>query len=357
MQPRHPEFRNSAVVAFIVQDKYRALRHIALCTGFLATLYFSSWVKEYEGEYKYVRPLCAFTVITALFYINTYILVPKLFFRGQYLLYFAFVIILVKVGLMVVSFMLNFCFGPDDPALNAMRLVKSRREYEGMLIVVPIIFMTTTIKLFQRWATDNERIATLNQLNLTMELNGLRNQINPHFLFNMLNSIKALVRIDQEKATTVLVKFAEFLRYQLYENNEGRVLLRNEINFISNFLNLEKLRRDNLLIDIRYASASTNINEVSLPPNLFTTFVENAVKHSVTILPDNAFINVRIEIMENKLKFLCENSTDPDYIPSSTGGLGLPNIQRRLKLLYEDSHQLDIHSTENRYSVQLIIPV
>lgn len=357
IQSCHPEFRNSSVVAFIVQDKYRALRHITISVGFLILLYYSSWVKEYQGDYKYVRPLCVFVVVIALFYINTYLLVPKLFFKGQYLLYLVCMIILVKAGLIVVSFLLDFCFGPNDLTHDGMRLSRPGSEYDGMLMLVPIIFMTTTIKLFQRWTRDNERIASLNQLNLTMELNGLRNQINPHFLFNMLNNIKALVRVDQEKAATVLVKFSEFLRYQLYENSEGRVLLRNELNFISNFLNLEKLRRDNLLVEIQYLSPSVNINEVSLPPNLFTTFIENAVKHGVTIKPDNSFINVRIEVTGNKLVFTCENSTDPEYIPSSSGGLGLPNIQRRLKLLYENAHQLDIQTTADRFTVNLTIPL
>jgi sensor histidine kinase YesM len=358
MQEGLPEFRNSGVVAFIVRDKYRALRHIALCIGFLALLYYSSWVKEYDGEHKTLRPIIVFAVLTIMFYINMYLLVPKLFFKGKYLLYLLFLVILVKTGLTIVAFLLNAYFGPDSPEMNAIRLSRARSEYEGMLIVIPVILMTTTIKLFQRWTKDNERIATLNQLNLTMELNGLRNQINPHFLFNMLNGIKALVRIDQEKAMKVIVKFSEFLRYQLYENNENRALLHNEINFISNFLNLEKLRRDNLEIEVCYSPSAGQMNDVQLPPNLFTTFIENAVKHSAAIQRTDSFIHVSIEVKENKLFFTCENSTDPLYIPSAnSGGLGLPNIKRRLNLLYEQKHELCIRSTSQQYTVQLTIPV
>jgi len=357
MQQSHPELRNSAVVAFIVHDKYRALRHIAFFFSFLGLLYYSSWVKNYEGEYKTFRPLIVFGVLMLMFYVNMYLLVPKLFFKGKYLLYLLFVVMLVKAGLTMVAILLSAYLGPED-AINGMRISKARGEYEGMMIVIPIILMTTTIKLFQRWTKDNERIATLNQLNLTMELNGLRNQINPHFLFNMLNGIKALVRIDQEKAITVIVKFSEFLRYQLYENNESRALLRNEINFISNFLNLEKLRRDNLQIDVRYTPANGQMNDVLLPPNLFTTFIENAVKHSATIQLTESFIHVNIEVKENVLLFTCENSTDPLYIPSGNGGgLGLPNIKRRLNLLYAQKHDLDIRSGSKRYTVHLTIPI
>ncbi|MCG2612834.1 histidine kinase [Terrimonas sp. NA20] len=359
MQEGYPEFRNSAVVDFIVHDKYRVLRHISLCLGFLALIYYSTWVKDYEGEYKTLRPLIVWVVFAIMFYINMYLLVPKIFFKGKYLLYLLLVFILVKAGLTLLSFIITAYLGPEYLSLDDMRLSKPRKEYEGMLIVIPIILMTTTIKLFQRWAKDNERIAALNQSNLTMELNGLRNQINPHFLFNMLNSIKALVRIDQEKATTVIVKFSEFLRYQLYENNENRASLRNEINFISNFLNLEKLRRDNLRINISCLPAYGEMNDIQLPSNLFTAFIENAVKHSVTIQQSDSFINVIIEVTDSRLTFTCKNSTDPAYVPSSanSGGLGLPNIKRRLNLLYNDMHELDIRTTPGCYSVHLIIPV
>jgi sensor histidine kinase YesM len=358
MQQGYQEFRNSAVVDFIVHDKYRALRHIALCLGFLGLIYYSTWVKDYEGEYKTLRPLIVFVVLTIMFYINMYLLVPKLFFKGKYLFYLLLVFILVKAGLTILSIILTSYLGPDYLSLDDLRLSKPRREYEGMLIVVPIILMTTTIKLFQRWAKDNGRIAALNQSNLTMELNGLRNQINPHFLFNMLNSIKALVRIDQEKASAVIVKFSEFLRYQLYENNENRALLRNEINFISNFLNLEKLRRDNLQIDICYLPSIGEMNDMLLPSNLFTAFVENAVKHSATIQSTESFIKVSIEVKEGKLIFICENSKDPGYTSSAhSGGLGLPNIKRRLNLLYNDKHELKINTTSDSHTVHLTIPV
>jgi LytS/YehU family sensor histidine kinase len=102
----------------------------------------------------------------------------------------------------------------------------------------------------QRWTKDNARMAELSNITLNMELNELRNQINPHFLFNMLNNVKALIRTDPEKATTVIMKLSEFLRYQLYENTEEKTSLVTELNFLSNFLNLEKIRRDNLSISI-----------------------------------------------------------------------------------------------------------
>jgi LytS/YehU family sensor histidine kinase len=251
-------------------------------------------------------------------------------------------------------------FFPENGPFMEKHNDADRGFYESIVIIIPIILVTTMIKLFQRWMRDNERIRELNNVTFKMELNELRNQINPHFLFNMLNGIKSLVRTDPEKASIVIMKLSEFLRYQLYENNDERTLLKSEINFLSNFLDLETLRRDNLSVKIGSNTSSQTINNVFLPPNLFTTFVENAVKHSVDIHGAESFIEINIDIDDDKLIFNCVNSKDPNYKPSSSeksSGLGLGNIKRRLELLYDDKHTIDIKTTETKYEINLTIPL
>ena len=207
---------------------------------------------------------------------------------------------------------------------------------------------------------DNEKINELKNITFTMELNELRNQINPHFLFNMLNGVKALIRTDPGKAITVIMKLSEFLRYQLYENNEEKTLLKSEISFLSNFLELEKLRRDNLSIDISSDTESKTFNTIFLPPSLFTAFVENAVKHSINISGAESFVRINIKVDRDKLYFNCINSKDPAYNPPQKGkndGLGLANIKRRLELLYGDKYLLQISSTEDEHNIKLTIPL
>jgi LytS/YehU family sensor histidine kinase len=216
------------------------------------------------------------------------------------------------------------------------------------------------VKLLQRWTKDSERMAELSNITLNMELNELRNQINPHFLFNMLNNVKALIRNDPEKATTVIMKLSEFLRYQLYENTEEKTALVGELNFISNFLNLEKIRRDNLSIGIDNKTDVRSAGAVFIPPNLFTTFVENAVKHSINISGKEAWIRISIAIEDRSLHFMCSNSKDAiASVPTDkkSSGLGLANIKRRLELLYQDKYTLKINATDATYTVNLIIPV
>jgi sensor histidine kinase YesM len=350
--------KDAKMIDLIVEKRYRVLRHIALYALFLAIIFFSDWLKGYSGPDKYYRLICVFSVFIVLFYINMYVLVPVLFFRGRYVIYLLLLVVLVKAGLALTSLLIDnvLAHGRMGGAHLAANGYKSL--YEGTLIAVLLIFTTTTIKLFQRWKMDNERISELRNLTLTMELNELRNQINPHFLFNMLNGIKSLVRTDPEMATTVIMKLSDLLRYQLYENNAEKTSLRSEVNFLSDFLNLEKLRRDNLSVEVSCKLEPQALKTIFIPPNLFTTFVENAVKHSVNMAGDDSCIIVVIDVQDGELLFTCANSKDSNYIPSTkNGGLGLTNIKKRLSLLYEGRHKLEIESNERQYVVNLTIPV
>lgn len=351
--------RDKEALDLLVDDRYRIARHGLLWLGLLATVFFSNWLREYSGEIKYLRLFCVHILFIAMFYINMYVLVPRFFFPGSYIPYFIFLFILVVVGIGLMSGILKTYLDPKGLAEARQNTVDDTGFYEGIIIVIPIIFMTTAFKLFKRWKIDNQRITELRNLTLSMELMELRNQINPHFLFNMLNGIKALIRSNPEKATVVIMKLSEFLRYQLYDNNEEKTPLRSEMDFLSNFMDLEMLRRDHLSIDIQSETPAGVLNGVFIPPNLFTTFLENAVKHSADISESPAYIFITLEVREKRLEFICRNSKNPDYIApeSESSGLGLPNIKRRLKLLYEDDFVLDISCSENEFTVNLNIPV
>lgn len=359
MKHEHPELKETKVIQLIVDDRYRLLRHAVLLLGSLAIIYNTKEVLHYSGAYRYFRLLCVYGGLIAMCYVNMNLLVPRFFFKGRYIHYLALLLLLVTVFLVLMTGLLNTFFISGQLPAELPYPDKKKGFYEGTIILIPIILVTTMIKLFQRWMRDNERITELRNITLTMELNELRNQINPHFLFNMLNGIKALVRSDPEKADIVIMKLSEFLRYQLYENNEEKTLLRSEINFLSNFLDLEKLRRDNLSVSIESHTDASILNRTFLRPNLFTTFVENAVKHSVNISGAESYIRISIAVSDDKLYFCCVNSTDPGYIPSDekNSGLGLANIKRRLELLYGDNYDLEITSSGNEYNVKLTIPL
>ncbi|PSL27557.1 sensor histidine kinase [Chitinophaga ginsengisoli] len=342
------------IIQLIIDDKYRILRHSLVVLGILTMLSFTDEIRG-SAEGRYLRLLSVSVFLIIMCYVNMNVLVPRFFFKGRYVFYLALLVIVVVIGRVAMSWFLS----RYDAATQLQNNKGKLGIYEGTIILIAVVLVTTMVKLFQRWMRDNERMAELRNLTLTMELNELRNQINPHFLFNMLNGIKALIRKDPEKANLVIMKLSEFLRYQLYENNAEKTSLRSEINFLSNFLALEKLRRDNLSIDIHSGTPPRIINWVSLPPNLFTTFLENAVKHSVNINGAESYINVDIEVRGDKIYFSCTNSKDPEFKASDkrNSGLGLANITRRLELLYGDRYKLEVNSTEKEHTIKLAIPL
>lgn len=353
------ELKNTNLLQLMVDDKYRILRHAVLLLVSLVVIFNSNWKHEYSGPFNYIRLSCVYGVLIAMCYINMYVLVPVFFFKGRYLLYLTLLSLLVFLSLALISHILEVFIGsgPRSPISNYNK--DTYGFFEGFFITLAIILITTMIKLFQRWTRDNERIAELNNITLRMELNELRNQINPHFLFNMLNGIKALIRTDPEKANLVIMKLSEFLRYQIYENNEEKTPLKSEVTFLSNFLDLEMLRRDKLTIDVSVHDMLGILNGIFVPPNLFTTFAENAVKHSIDISGGESYIHIKFAIVGTELHFFCTNSKDPLFTPTDqkNSGLGLANIKRRLELLYQRDYTLTVDSTENQFSILLKLPL
>lgn len=349
------EAKNTEVIKFIVEDRFRPLRYALFLIGSLVIICFTNQVTDYASPYRYYRLATIYTTIVLLSFINMKVLVPRLFFKGKYFIYFFLLFLVVLGGLALLSNILSL-FSQEHPTQIARD--SKGGLYEGIIMLSPIILVTTMIKLFQRWIKDTAHMAELNNIGLSMELNSLKNQINPHFLFNMLNGIKALVRIDQERAAAVIIKLSELLRYQLYENNDPKTLLKAEIEFLKNFLELEKIRRDDLSVEVITQNDIQAISNVYLPPGLFTVFVENAVKHSVDISQKPSYINIEIAVEGAVLYFSCANSVDPHYKSSQkSNGLGLVNITRRLQLLYEGHYTYTVSKTETEYLIHLILPL
>lgn len=358
MKYRPWRFKETLVMDFLVEDQYKLRRHLLFLVFFFFLLYSARFWHWYSGIYQYYVLFFVYTILITMVYINIYVLVPRFFFKTKYVTYLVLLVLMGVGGLNFIGYGFRLFF-EEFRVKNILRENERGGIYEGVLMCIPIIMTTTTIKLLQKWIRDNKRINELSNLTSKMELNELRNQINPHFLFNMLNNVKALIRTDPAKASVVIVKLSEFLRYQLYENSEEKTLLTSEIDFLSNFLNLEKIRRENFSFDIRTGTDRRIINSIFIPPNLFTTFVENAVKHSIDIRGKESYVRINISIDDKQLCFICVNSRNSESSPSDAknSGLGLANITRRLELLYNDTFELQIDSEDQKYTITLKIPV
>ena len=225
----------------------------------------------------------------------------------------------------------------------------------SLLSLIPFIMLSTLIKIFQVWVKNSEKMQELERQATESELQALRSQIQPHFLFNMLNSINVLVHIDPEKASYTLSKLSNFLRHLLYQSHEQRVFLSSELRFLSDYLSLEAMRRDDFTYELIYDQK--NVQGIQIPPNMLLILAENAVKHSTDALAPS-YIYIKCEQKEGRLYFSVRNSVplqpNPKHICS---GIGLPNLSRRLELLYGDHFQLSQEAFPQEYIVTLTLPL
>ena len=329
----------------LVSRKYRIYRHSALVIFFVVLLL--------NQEPLFVEPMLIYSRIVALFlfllvfYTNMYVLVPKLLFQRRYI-FFGF-------GVLLMAYLSGLVYNGGWTVLRPY-LLESKKERTGVnnllltFIIIVMVLASAAVKLFQKLVIDARRMSDLENATAQAELKQLKNQINPHFLFNMLNSVNVLMQTDREKASQVIMKLSDLLRYQLYDSGRNKVLLTSEIHFLTDFLNLEKVRRDNFDFII---STDGDINGLLIPPLLFSSFVENAAKHSMDT-KNKSYVHLYFNFHSGELDFKCNNSKPKiNGTKSLLGGLGLANITRMLELLFPESHNLVINDQEYSYGVQL----
>ena len=215
---------------------------------------------------------------------------------------------------------------------------------------------STVLKVFSDWVRYQRDRQILEKQNMQSELRFLKSQINPHFLFNTLNSLYALTLKKSEKAPEIVVKLSEMMRYMLYECNEKSVPLSKEVNYIQNHLELQKLRHGNH-VDIKFDLEGKVDNQV-IAPLMFIPFLENSFKHGLKNQIQEGFVDIHLKVDEHNVRVKIENSkaqTLPTQIHKRSGGIGLKNVQRRLNILYPNKHNLSITETPKTYSIQLEI--
>ncbi|RHJ90228.1 sensor histidine kinase [Parabacteroides bouchesdurhonensis] len=299
-----------------------------------------------------------FLAIDMLIYVNAYLLAPRYLLKGRLLPYLItalglIVLAIVTIGTLQTLFDdTRFESMPANPSVAVLNIVSSTISC-GLLVAG-----SSTLVLFKHWIVDNRRINELEAATLQSELKFLKSQINPHFLFNMLNNMYVLIRKERPEAADVVYRLEDLLRYQLNDSMQDKIRLSSDIRFMNDFLNLEKIRRDSFCFTI---TQEGNIDGVWLPPLLFIPFVENAVKHN-TDSENTSFVHLRFRVQEHRLIFQCDNSKpvaegDDDDKSARVGGLGLKNIKRRLELLYPNRHSLEIIDNKQSYTVKLELDI
>ena len=210
------------------------------------------------------------------------------------------------------------------------------------------------LKGFIKWATLTHHQIELEKRSFQHELESLRSQMNPHFLFNTLNNIDSLIFSAPQKASEMLLKLSEIMRYMLYDTQEKKVLLQKEIEHIENIIALQQLRFTNPNhIIFRKINC---FKHITIEPLVLTPFIENAFKYACD-LGQVPVVEIEISCNSNSIIFNCKNTYNPNKISYSkdVGGIGLKNVKRRLELLYSNSHNLEISDKLNTFEVNLSI--
>ncbi|MDR3711229.1 MAG: histidine kinase [Puia sp.] len=281
------------------------------------------------------------------FYLNAYLLTPGLFYKRRYVIYAGTQVLVFGIMLLIHAG-LFICFF-NLPHFNPKGAI-------GFLL--PAFILTTAIGTTFRLVRDRMQADQLAQEkqkeNLKTELSFLRSQINPHFIFNILNNLVALEQMKSEELGPTILKLSSLMQYMLYETDEERVPLAREVDYLQSYIDLQR-QRFGTKVPVKV------INEVpdayyEIEPMLLIPFVENAFKHGVGMI-ENPLIEISLHLSGGILYFSVRNRFNPssEEIKDRTSGIGLDNVTRRLNLLYGDQHVLRITREDGWFAIALEI--
>ena len=203
----------------------------------------------------------------------------------------------------------------------------------------------TALALARRWVTTDQKLKEVEAERATAELRNLRSQINPHFLLNTLNNIYALTAFDTPKAQQAIQELSKMLRHILYDYQQPKVALSDEVEFLQNYVNLMRIRLSDS-VDVKFQTFIAN-PQLEVAPMVFISLVENAFKHGVSP-SEPSFIHIQIESADNQIVCDIQNSNHPKTANDHSGhGIGLVQVQRRLELTYPDHYQWEHGPTDD----------
>lgn len=288
--------------------------------------------------------------LIVIFYFNYFVLIPKFLLLKKYLLYVIMLVLSIVAAFVLSEVFFNlFGINPGNIANINPMLIKIEPVMRANAFLVLILSILASISL-----TINNHLRQLEKEKLVAQISALKFQINPHFLFNTLNNIYATAIDTSPRTADMVDKLSEMMRYTMKETQNDFVPLEEEINYLNNYIELQKLRLDSKIrFDFTIDGA---FSELQIAPMLLIPFVENAFKHGVNSEQDS---NIRISIKanESELHFIVANNKVDirSGIKENSGGLGIENTKHRLALLYPSRHLLTIKETENDFIVSLHI--
>jgi sensor histidine kinase YesM len=336
--------------------QYRVLWHILFWIGLLVYEVLIWGMVDNAYYTRFIPFVIELPVKMLAVYFTLYVLIDKFFIRKRY---GAFVLLLllsmafIGVVLRIIGYYVIYpMFYPDGLSIPLFFLPKILIAIFVTYSLVAIVATFHLIKHhYEHQRTTQLLRQTADQLEkekLAAELKLLKSQINPHFLFNTLNNLYALTLNNSAKAPEMVHKLSQLMSYMLYDNNQPEVPLVNEIQYIRNYIALEKIRYgDRLEVSL---NVYENIDNIMIAPLMILPFVENSFKHGVSHELSKCWIHIDIELQEKMLVIKAENSK-PDFTDEMkrSSGIGLENVKKRLQHLYPDAYSLQLFDEPDTY--------
>ncbi|WP_166920503.1 sensor histidine kinase [Flavobacterium poyangense] len=341
-------------------DVKRILLHVAYWISFLL-LYMSSKPEEdtyYVFTFVYAWKILA--EVTAAYGL-IYWIIPQTLNKKKYLLFLACATAWLYFVFALLMTFKYYYLQPKFPAFFdgwlGQKMSVPERLTSFKLIFREFSFITYPILIlgFISFNRKQQRLLKLEEEKKSMELKFLKNQLNPHFLFNTLNNLYVLTLKKDDKAPEVIAKLSEILDFVLYRCNEDYVSINKEITLIENYITLEKLRYNENRLNISFIKDISENNTIS--PLILLTFIENAFKHGVVNETEKAKIQLTLESRKNQIVFSIENTKPQNELTpvSDKSQIGLVNVQKQLDLLYPKKHQLKIEESQTDFKVVLYL--
>lgn len=309
---------------------------------------------------RYVDPNFAFwlkaLVYIVVFYINYYYVIDSSFGRQRGVVRFLVINVVIVISMLILLYFIADRYGPPHKPMSLhgyrFELIKaSSFVLRDFVMMVLTISLSVALKLSDRWLKLERRQHELAISRRNEELQNLKSQINPHFLFNTLNSIYALIDISSESAKRAVHELSKLLRYVLYENPET-VTVRQELDFVDNYVRLMRLRlSDRMPLSVTLDCG--NCGDALIAPLLFVNLIENAFKYGNTGLPDKG-IEISIVANDNVVRCKTSNYHADSFGVKKGSGIGIVNLRRRLFLLYGDDATIHIVDDE-RFEVEMVV--
>jgi two-component system, LytTR family, sensor histidine kinase AlgZ len=341
---------------FFIQKNRILLIHLSFWCLYFSFFYYQITFPRRGEEVNYSKAFFDASthvlIMAALSYLNYFYLLPRFLIHKNLLKYlFEFVI---PFSVIVTLHILLKRYIYVDLGDSKRFLYGSKFILQHATTTLFIAIFVGMLKFAEDWLELETRRKELENEKLTAELTFLKAQINPHFLFNTLNNLYYLAFTNSPNTTEVIAKLSQMMRYMIYDSNHEKVTLSKEIEYIENYISLEKLRLNNQIpINIIIEG---DISQVKIVPLILITFLENAFKHGVSNNSTNAYISINLSVQNKELVYIIENSK-LEINNHEKSGIGLQNVKRRLDLSYPQKSHLEVIDSEKYYKISLVLDI